>query len=168
MADIRDHVRIIMINEYLGKIETEFKRMYHNAKISNWPEVDDQEEFGWWLGDQVLGVCEYLNEETGEDIYTWGRSGATITTEDLWTRCPGLLRLDVGDWAYSHDVIVDVKELDDSVGLSACDSLDFVKEEYKKLKLINDTVIGAAKHIREDYNERDSSTTNSSRNYRKA
>ena len=154
--DIRDNVRLVLINDYLTKIKHEFERMYHNATIHDWPEVDDQEQFDLWLCDEVTFLCDWLDETINitSKMYSHGRSGATFAPVEYAEWCGR--SVDVEDWAYTRELTFKKEDINHS-SYFYCrleTTLSIVKEEHAAMKLINDTVIAAAANVGERWKER--------------
>ncbi len=85
--------------ELLERIETEGRRMHHNATLSGvrLDFANEYEEHLFWdvLGDSVADWCDdlsgWIEEVTGFRLkfYSYGRNGATIAPDDWLNPAPG-------------------------------------------------------------------------------
>lgn len=159
MVDLREVAAKKLAEQVMGEIETEWRKMYHNASIQKYPdiELDEEWEMFWGvLGDNVQFELEWIQgwikDETGLDmeLYTWGRSGATVAPAMICKR------------AYSRDL--DPMDLIESYYLEDPMEEEFIQTEWvaayqdlknylKAFQIINKAVKGFCEGIPEWWKE---------------
>ena len=140
--DLRDRVRLVMINKTLDEFMVELKRNYHNATILNIEVAYDgpKKEFWQWLAGRSAELISDIKSQIDcEDIYHYGRSGATIATDCYWA----MRTWERDDVAAEFDLPLTEKDMEDYNCLDYEDALDMIKKQLLYIKTINDLVINA-------------------------
>jgi len=154
MEDIRCSGRHILIENLLEQCADEWKNMWHNATITDWPEIESDKEWTWfwsWLGDQshfwIDDLQELIKEDFGLDmvLYFWGRSSATVAPDGFLSKYYREL---------GEDTILDLEYYSDlQCPDEYLDAYNIAKNHLEAFRLINKTVKAGASVIAKQWEE---------------